>query len=275
MRDLNHDLKLICRRNRDGSFATQADRERILALVANALHALGFKNLRATSLKPKHVGRLVDAWKTAKLSAGAIKNRMSAMRWWAEKIGKPNIMARSNDAYGIERRVFVTNVSKARELSSDDLAKISDTYTHASLRLQAAFGLRREESIKFQPAWADRGDRIVLKASWAKGGKERVIPVRTLKSDGWKQCGSSAEEWTSFLDAATGSPKRVHQKILHFKKSDQILVLFGRYTSPAPSTVSSNPAPPPSSDSQVGNVVAIRGTAEELNEALKIFGAHC
>ena len=62
MRDLNYDLKLICRRNRDGSFATQADRERILALVANALHALGFKNLRATSLKPKHVERRVDAW---------------------------------------------------------------------------------------------------------------------------------------------------------------------------------------------------------------------
>lgn len=180
MRDLNYELKLICRRNRDGSFATQADRERILALVANALHVLGFKNLRATSLKPKHVERLVDAWKAARLSAGAIKNRMSAMRWWAEKIGKPNVVARSNDAYGIERRVFVTNVSKARELSGDDLAKISDPYTHASLRLQAAFGLRREESIKFQPAWADRGDRIVLKASWAKGGKERAIPVRTL-----------------------------------------------------------------------------------------------
>ena len=27
-----------------------------------------------------------------------------------------------------------------------------------SLRLQAAFGLRREESIKLRPEWADRGD---------------------------------------------------------------------------------------------------------------------
>ena len=30
MQDLNYELKQLCARNRDGSFATQADRERIL-----------------------------------------------------------------------------------------------------------------------------------------------------------------------------------------------------------------------------------------------------
>ena len=48
-----------------------------------------------------------------------------------------------------------------------------------SLRLQAAFGLRREASIKIVPAWADRGDTLVLKASWNKGGREIRIPIRT------------------------------------------------------------------------------------------------
>ncbi len=47
-----------------------------------------------------------------------------------------------------------------------------------SLELQQAFGLRREEAIKFQPSFADRTDHIVLKPSWTKGGKERVIPIR-------------------------------------------------------------------------------------------------
>src|SRR5205823_9008606 len=32
---------------------------------------------------------------------------------------------------------------------------------------------------KIVPKWADRGDRLVLKASWTKGGREREIPVRT------------------------------------------------------------------------------------------------
>jgi integrase len=48
-----------------------------------------------------------------------------------------------------------------------------------SLELQQAFGLRREEAIKFQPSFADRGDHLVLKASWTKGGRERTISIRT------------------------------------------------------------------------------------------------
>ena len=51
-------------------------------------------------------------------------------------------------------------------------------YTRLSLKLQAAFGLRRAESIKIQPEWADRHDKLVLKSSWTKGGREREIPVR-------------------------------------------------------------------------------------------------
>ncbi|MPZ46291.1 MAG: integrase, partial [Betaproteobacteria bacterium] len=46
-------------------------------------------------------------------------------------------------------------------------------------KLQAAFGLRRAESIKIQPAWADRGDRLALRPSWCKGGRSREIPIRT------------------------------------------------------------------------------------------------
>ena len=48
-----------------------------------------------------------------------------------------------------------------------------------SLELQQAFGLRREEAIKFMPVYADQGEHIVLKESWTKGGKAREIPVRT------------------------------------------------------------------------------------------------
>jgi hypothetical protein len=61
MRDLNHQLKL-CQRNRDGSFATQHDRERVLALIADQPHALGFRGMGAGSLKPKHVDALVTHW---------------------------------------------------------------------------------------------------------------------------------------------------------------------------------------------------------------------
>ena len=39
MRDLNYELKQMCRRNRDGSFATQRDRERVLDLVKTTLRS--------------------------------------------------------------------------------------------------------------------------------------------------------------------------------------------------------------------------------------------
>lgn len=81
-------------------------------------------------------------------------------------------------AYGIADPKFVTNKSKTKALDAGKLGKVADAFTAMSLRLQEAFGLRREESLKLQPSWADRGDTLVLKASWTKGGREREIPIR-------------------------------------------------------------------------------------------------
>ena len=114
MRDLNHQLKQLCQRNRDGSFATQHDRARVLTLIADQLHALGFFGMSASSLKPKHADALVDHWQRAQLSVGTVKNRLAALRWWAEKVDRQNVIARSNAHYGVPDRVFSNGVSKAR-----------------------------------------------------------------------------------------------------------------------------------------------------------------
>jgi len=179
LRDLNYQLKQLCRRNRDGSFTTQRDRERLLTQIADQLHTLGYRHMSAQSLKPKHIEGLVKNWINAGLSAGAMKNRLAAIRWWAEKVNRQNVVARSNDYYGIPNRQFVTNVSKAKTMDLLNLDKVRDPRVRMSLELQQAFGLRREEAIKFMPDYADRGDHVVLKESWTKGGKARAIPVRT------------------------------------------------------------------------------------------------
>lgn len=178
MRELNYQLKQLCRRNRDGSYRTQADRERQLTLIANQLRALGYRKMSAQSLKPKHVEALVKHWQEGDLSVGAIKNRLTVIRWWAQKVNRQNVVARSNDHYGIPDRQFVTNLSKAQTVTAPDLEKVRDQHVRMSLELQQAFGLRREEAMKFQPSYADRGDHIALKESWTKGGKSRVIPLR-------------------------------------------------------------------------------------------------
>ncbi len=178
MRDLNYQLKNLCHQCREGSYATQSKREWMLSLMANQLHELGYRKMTPRSLKPKHIEALLKLWRGQELSIGTIKNRMAVIRWWANKADKRNVVARSNEYYGIPDRRFITNESKAKSVTREQLDKVRDEHVRMSLELQQAFGLRREEAMKFQPSFADQGDHILLKASWTKGGRERIIPVR-------------------------------------------------------------------------------------------------
>lgn len=90
------------------------------------------------------------------------------------------LLPSDNTQLGVAERRYVTNVSKARELGSG-LDLVTDAHVRMSLQLQAAFGLRREEAIKFQPSYGDRGDHIALKGSWTKGGRERTVPITTTE----------------------------------------------------------------------------------------------
>jgi site-specific recombinase XerC len=179
MRDLNYALKQLGVRNRDGSYATQANRARILSLIGDQLYELGYKKLHVTELKGRHVNALVTEWQRQGLAVGTIKNRMAALRWWAEKVGRSWVLAHTNAHYGIPERQYVTNRSKAVTVAADALAQVRDPYVRMSLELQQAFGLRREEAIKCRPSYADRGDHLLLQASWTKGGKARAVPIRT------------------------------------------------------------------------------------------------
>jgi integrase len=174
---LGAELARLCARNKDGSFATQANRLSMLFKMGKDLQKAGFDNLSASSLKPKHVDALLARWNADGLAASTIKNRMAAVRWWAEKVGKQNCVPRTNDAAGIGRRTFVAVETKAQWLDSDQLAKINHERLRVSLELEQAFGLRREEALKFQPEYADKGDHLSLKGSWTKGGRPRDIPI--------------------------------------------------------------------------------------------------
>ena len=179
MRDLNYGLKKLVHQHKQQSYGTRAARNHILQQAADTLHELGYRKLKPAGLKPKHVEALVEHWQAHSLSPGTIKNRLAHLRWWAEQVGKASVIASDNAHYGIDRRIHVSGQDKSKELDQERLAKVTDHHTRMSLRLQQAFGLRREEAIKFNPAYADKGDRIVLKASWTKGGKAREIPIQS------------------------------------------------------------------------------------------------
>ena len=178
MDDLTFELCALCKRNRDGSHASQAGRLQILKLASQQLREAGFRQMHAKSLVGKHVDALLMRWQAEGLSPGTVKNRVACLRWWAEKVGKGSAIPADNSQLRIPERRFVTNENKAQQLD-DRLDRVHDPYVRMSLLLQQAFGLRREESIKFQPSFADRGDCIALKSSWTKGGRFRIVPITT------------------------------------------------------------------------------------------------
>jgi len=169
----------LTNRNRDGSFSTQATRKDVLVLIGRQLLDGGFRNMGVISLKPKHIQYLLNLWQKDCLSSATIKNRMSHLRWVSEKINKQNIIPRTNSELGIDRRHYVTKQSKSIRVSDEKLAGIKDERMRVSIELQKAFGLRREECLKFQPTYAINSDSIKLKASWCKGGRERTVPIIT------------------------------------------------------------------------------------------------
>ena len=184
---LEYQFKQLCNKFREGSHATQANRKAMLKMFAKQLTSCGYNTHRMTpnDLKGRHVNKLLELWRKDGVSTSTIKNRMVALRWWAEKVNNPGAV-KSNDTYKIEKRVYVTNRDKSVSLKDLDLSKIDENIAQ-SLRLQDAFGLRREESMKFQPEYAldgqtiDNAKYIRLKGSWAKGGRPRTIPITSEK----------------------------------------------------------------------------------------------
>lgn len=172
---LAYDLKTIALSNGEGSFLTRNQRHRGLQLIARELAKLGFKLPAARSLKPRHVEALANHWRAARLSPGTMKNRMAWVRWWAAKIRKANVVPRQNEAIGIGDRTAFSG-SRARVTPGDKMSALP-ARVQLVLKLQMAFGMRLEESLKFRVAQADQGDRLTMQASWCKGGRAREIPV--------------------------------------------------------------------------------------------------
>jgi integrase len=192
---LAFDLKTIALGNGEGSYLTRNQRHRGLQQMARDLRALGFKLPAASSLKPRHVEALIQHWRSAQLSAGTMKNRMGWLRWIAAKVRKPNVVPGDNDSAGIEKRsAFGGN--RAHVSAAAKMAALP--YRHQlALRLQMAFGMRLEESLKFRVSQADKGNRLMMQSSWCKGGRAREVPLthprqRVLLDELRKECGDGS-----------------------------------------------------------------------------------
>ena len=119
---------------------------------------------------------LVQEWERRQLAPSTRKIYMSQLCWWAEKVDKSSIINSSNRSLGIPHR-HRSPVNKGQELSASDFSKFKNPYVRFGVMLQHAFGLRKEEAIKFRPSYPNQDHHIRLKGSWTKGGRPRKIPI--------------------------------------------------------------------------------------------------
>ncbi len=165
--------------NREGSAGTQANRASHLHIMARELSEMGYRHLSPGNFRRKHLDALVSRWLEKGLAVVTIKGRLSTVRWLAARIGKPNLVPRTNAELGVPERSHGAKQSKAFRLTPELLERVPSPHVRLSLALEEKFGMRREEATKIRPHEADKGDRLVLQGSWCKGRRRREIPIRT------------------------------------------------------------------------------------------------
>lgn len=172
-------LENILQHNRDGSYATQAARADVLHQLINDLHQNGYSDFKLDKIGSRHIETIVKDWKSKELSNATMANRLSHCRWLSQKLNKQNIIPRTNQELGISRRSFVAEIDKSNQLPEPQTMSNFIPREQLSMQLAREFGLRREESMKFNVNQADKGNKIELKGPWCKGGRPRNFEVRT------------------------------------------------------------------------------------------------
>jgi hypothetical protein len=158
--NLTYELRQLCLRNRDNSYDTQAGRMQMLTQVSRELRELGYRHMRARSLKLNHVEALVKFWLDSGLAPATIKNRLVQVRWWAEKVGKTSEIPKDNARFGIPDRRFVTNQDKAKQLGKA-LDRVRDPHVRLGLEMQQKLGLRRKECLLIRPETGGRAKYLL------------------------------------------------------------------------------------------------------------------
>lgn len=170
------------------SIKTQEYRVRGICAALVELREGGFALATPWSLKRKHIEWLVQHWVGARQSGGTIENKLTYLRALAAWMNKANLVGTLDDYVNRKEnglvRSYVAEVDRSWEANGvnahEKIAEIASTCprTAVQLRLQAAFGLRIEESFMLQPVRAVNDIDMLLEVTrGTKGGRDRVVPI--------------------------------------------------------------------------------------------------
>lgn len=170
------------------SLKTQERRMYTICRSLAELRERGFMLESPYSLRHKHVQALVDRWVEERQSGGTIENKLSHLKAFCQWMGKHDLIRSLGDytdrqAHGLIRS-YVTTTDKSWKGNGIDakavIAEIeqSDPRVAVQLQLQAAFGLRVEESWSLKIASALKNLDTLRVVDGTKGGRKREVPVR-------------------------------------------------------------------------------------------------
>lgn len=189
---LSDNLKRILSQTRvslkSASLKTQERRMYTVCRSLMELREQGFKLESPYSLRHKHVSALVDRWIVAGQTGGTIENKLSHLKAFCQWMGKHDLIRPLGDytdreAHGLVRS-YVTTIDKSWEAKGIDAAAVIETiaqddpYVAIQLQLQAAFGLRVEESWSLKIGTALKNLDTLRVVDGTKGGRKREVPIR-------------------------------------------------------------------------------------------------
>ena len=172
---LERQLISVLAANREDSFATQRKRAYALRSAARTLHER-FGLQKWDNLKAKHVKDVVTCWKMEDEGHRSIEEKLSHFRWLVRKIGKANLIPRTNEELGIVPGPRQTRAGKTvSDARLDEISgRVTDDRLRAALLLGRHLGLRFKEAMLFRP-WRDwQGNQVWMKRG-TKGGRPRYL----------------------------------------------------------------------------------------------------
>lgn len=181
----------IRKNGRIASERTFTARRESLQASFRQLAELGFKLQDPTNLQEKHVKALMHYWiYTKQAKPKTIETNLSNLRIFAQWIGKGSLVKNKLDYVDKADAHLLRVEAAARSPKSAtgnhvDLAQVFARADRINrrlgliLRMEVAFGLRREEALKCRPHAQDFTEFLHIDKGQGKGGRERHVNTLT------------------------------------------------------------------------------------------------
>jgi integrase len=192
---VNEIMESACSRRVDGKVAserTQTLTKEVVYAAIRLLHELGYRIQEPKNLGERHIDVLVKHWWYCKhKKIKTIQNELSRLRVFCSKLGKPGMVG-AVEKYLPDVDPKCLKVRTAAQASKawsghgvDMTAKFRevderDQRLGLMLRMELAFGLRREEVLKCNPHIQDFGHYLQVFPGTGKGGRPRNIPIASV-----------------------------------------------------------------------------------------------